>query len=156
MNSRLNILTKPGMTFEVVSKMNFSALYLFLAEVAPLYPHFDAWFNFTFRRNVASGERQIALAHHGAHIIGAALLKKTPAEHKICTFYINSDYRNMNVGHDLMDLALATLNSDDAVITVSAERNAELSPLLTAKGFSIYQSMAGYYRQASTEHFYKR
>lgn len=150
-----NVLVKP--CFEVCSYNNikFSLLNKLLLDVAPLYPNFDSWINFTFRRNLSSGERHILIAHNGVQVIGTALLKKTHQESKICTFYIAPQYRGRNVGHELMDLALSTLDCHNTFITVSEERNEELLPLLSAKGFSISQSIAGFYRKESTEYFYK-
>jgi ribosomal protein S18 acetylase RimI-like enzyme len=155
MNNQFNVLVKPSVTFEVSSKIEFTALYRFLADVEPLYPNFKSWFNFTFRRNIGSGERQVVLAHDGVQIIGVALLKKNSIENKICTFYVSPEYRGLSIGNDLMDLALSTLDSNDTRITVSTERNSELSPLLFSKGFNVYQSLEGFYRQDSTEYFYK-
>lgn len=155
MNSQFNVIIKPSVTFEVSSKVEFPRLYRFLADVEPFYPNFKLWFNFTFRRNARAGERQVVLAHNGYEIVGTALLKKSSTENKICTFYVSPKYRGERVGHDLMELAISRLNSNDTQITVSTERNAELSPLLRSKGFSIYQSVDGLYRQGSTEHFYQ-
>jgi ribosomal protein S18 acetylase RimI-like enzyme len=154
MMNGINILTKPHMQFEVYSSIDFPKLTSFLTNVAPLYPNFDTWLNFTFRRNLLSGERQIALAHNGSQILGTALLKNSIEEKKICTFYVAPNYRNLNIGSQLMDLTLSTLDSHRSFITVSEERKNELNPLLSSKGFTISNSVDGLYRKNSTEHFY--
>lgn len=154
MNRRQFVQIKPSTSLVVVNDIDFVRLYQFLAEIAPLYPNFKSWFNFTFRRNMPSGERKIALAHNGDDIIGAALLKQSEIESKICTFMIAEQFRGYSIGNDLMDLALATLDDKEATITVSSERNDYLLPLLRNKGFELQDTVSGYYRTDSTEYFY--
>tara|TARA_R100000306_G_C4378159_1_gene142897 strand:- start:347 stop:814 length:468 start_codon:yes stop_codon:yes gene_type:complete len=150
----INILTKSSFSFEVAQNINFPALRRLLNDVAPLYPSFDAWLNFTFRRNMASGERRVLIAHNGSELVGAALLKDSLAEGKICTFFVSPDHRQMNIGGQLLDQALRELDRDDAFITVAEERKAELSPLLTSRGFSVGNSISSLYRPGSTEYLF--
>jgi len=149
-----NILTKNAVSIEVTDKISFPALKTLLDEVAPLYPNFDGWLNFTFRRNLLSGERKVVIAHNGDHLMGAALLKQNNKESKICTFFVSPVYRNISLGSELMDMAIATLDRNDTFITVSSERKEELTPLLKSKGFSVSQSVSDFYRSGSTEYFF--
>ena len=152
---KANIVIKPSLEVAVCNDIKFSLLKELLLDVAPLYPTFNSWINFTFRRNLPSGERQILIAHDSNQIIGTALLKKTQQESKICTFYVVPSHRNQTVGDQLMDLALSTLDSSDTLITVPDERNERLSPFLISKGFSLSHSISNLYRKESTEHFYR-
>lgn len=152
MNS--NVLTKARFEFDVLQDVNFHYLREVLGGVAPLYPNFDIWLNFTFRRNVASGQRKVAVAHNGSQIQGVALLKKDVEESKICTFYVLPECRGLGVGGELLDLAVAELGSQEKVITVSDERMNELTPLLSSRGFEVISSCNGLYREGSTEHFF--
>lgn len=149
-----NILIKPSFSLEVTRKVSFPALKRLLADVSPLYPNFDGWLNFTFRREMLSGERSVALAHNGSELLGAALLKDSREEGKICTFFVSPSYRDMKVGSELLDLALAELDRNDAFITVADEREGELTPLLTSRGFSVTHSAKDLYRSGSTEYFF--
>ena len=149
-----NILTKNRFSVEVTDKIRFPALKVLLGDVAPLYPNFDTWLNFTFRRSQQSGERKVVIAHDGSQLIGAALLKLNGDESKICTFFISPTYRDMSLGSELMDVALATLDRNDTFITVSSERKDELTPLLKSKGFTVSQSVDNLYRPGSTEYFF--
>ncbi|MCP8686083.1 GNAT family N-acetyltransferase [Marinobacterium sedimentorum] len=149
-----NILTKTSFSLEVTQDIGFPALRALLQDVAPLYPCFDAWLNFTFRRNMRMGERSVVIAHDGNQLMGAALLKLRREESKICTFFVKPAYRDMNIGTELMDAALATLDRNDTFITVSDDRKCELTPLLMSKGFSVSHSIDGLYRPSSTEYFF--
>lgn len=133
---------------------DFKSLKHFLLPISPMYPGFDVWLNFTFRRNLASGKRQIVTAYYGSELAGVALLKSDLTERKICTFYISESFRGLGIGPKLLDIAINTLNGSDSFITVSEERNGELSPLLYSKGFRLIDTVPKLYRPDSTEYFY--
>lgn len=149
-----NALRENVVEYRLLQNFDFIELNRLLNPVAPMYPNFDAWLNFKFRRNLALGQRQIALANYGCQLAGVALLKNDGIERKICTFYIAPNFRNMGVGSKLMDLAIETLNSSSSFITVSDERKNELAPLLSSRGFKCINSVHGLYRSGSFEHFY--
>lgn len=152
---KTNMLTNTRFEFEVLQDVDFQSIRGFLGDVAPLYPNFDAWFYFKFCRNLASGQRKMAIAHDGSQMLGVALLKQDLYESKICTFYVSPEFRGLGVGCELMDLALNTLDDSNAFITVSDERKEELTPLLSSRGFRITSSQEGLYRDLCTEHFFR-
>lgn len=153
MNS-INILTGTQFECKLYQDTDFSLLYKLLSDVSPMYPKFEAWLNFTFRRNLASGQRKIILAHDENKVIGVALLKQDDVESKICTFYVSPEYRNRGIGKELIDLAMETLDSADTFITVGSERKDELTPLLNSRGFEIVSEHPGLYRKNSTEYVF--
>jgi ribosomal protein S18 acetylase RimI-like enzyme len=153
--SSVNILIKENIKYETEYELDYSSLRIILADVAPLYPNFETWLNFSFRRNLSSDERQLVLAYSGNQIAGVALLKNTFDEKKISTLYTCPQFRGQHVGDNLIELALAELDNADTFITVSKERNEELYPLLKSKGFKLSQSIDDLYREGNTEHFYK-
>lgn len=161
--SKLHIISKPSTQVTLSNALSFTALNQLLCDVAPLYPNFDVWLNFTFRRNLSSGERQILIAHNGDDLLGCALLKSTPAESKICTFYVAEFARGQGIGQQLMNESLATLdnlnnanrlNNSETIITVSDDRHADLFPLLHSTGFSLQQKLDAHYRPAHSEFVY--
>jgi len=153
MNS-INVLTSTQLKCELYQNTNFPLLNKFLSDVSPMYPNFNTWLNFTFRRNLASGQRKIVLAHDGNHVIGAALLKQDNVESKICTFYVSPEHRSRGTGKELIDLAMETLDSADTFITVGSERKEELTPLLNSRGFEVVSEHPGLYRENSTEYVF--
>jgi len=152
---RVNVLVKQHIDFEICNSIDFSMLKHTLRDVSPLYPNFSVWFNFTFRRNILSGERNILIASDGDNILGVSLLKKTHNENKICTFYVPPEYRSMNIGKNLLDKSLSLLDNQNSIITVSDERHDELRPLLVSRGFELSKSVDSLYRKGSSENFYK-
>ena len=152
-----NILTSQSqwLYIEVINDISFATLSNFLNDVSYLYPNFSAWLNFTFRRNLSSGQRQIVLAHDQTKIIGICLLKNTASEKKICTYYVEPSYRGLGIGGKLLSTSLELLDSGDSFITVSAERKTEIEQSLKTKGFKAYKSIQGLYREESAEFIYR-
>lgn len=147
-------LSKAYVQYVVQQDADFKSLKHLLQPVSPMYPNFDAWLNFTFRRSLTSGKRKIVTAYYGSELAGIALLKSDLSERKICTFYISESFRELGIGQKLLDVAIDTLDSSDSFITVSEERDSGLSPLLRSKGFKLVSSVPKLYRPDSTEHFY--
>lgn len=152
--NKLHIISKPSTQVILNNSVSFPALKQLLSDVAPLYPNFEGWLNFTFRRNLSSGERQILIAHDGTNLQGCALLKNTPIESKICTFYVAQSARGQGIGEQLMQRSLVALDNADTIITVSDDRHAELYPLLKSAGFSLQQQLDAAYRPAHSEFVY--
>lgn len=151
---KTNLLTTSTIKVELLNNCDRSLLLKDLSDVSHLYPNFEGWLTFKFLGNLPSGQRKLLVAHNGDHIVGYSLLKQTSQESKICTFYINEEYRGLGLGQELMTKSLQTLDSSDAFITVADERLEELSPLLKAKGFKLTSLVPNMYRSGSYEHIW--
>lgn len=150
----VNVIAKPSTHIELNNELSFSTLNHLLSDVSPLYPNFNVWLNFTFRRNLASGERRILVAHDGDNLLGCALLKSAADESKICTFYVEPLARDRGIGRQLMQYSLENLDNPNTIITVSDDRQAELAPLLKSSGFSLQQQLSDHYRPQHSEFVY--
>lgn len=124
-------------------------------SISSLYPNFEGWLRFRFLGNIASGTRKLLVAYNGNNIFGYSLLKDDGKESKICTFFIPELYRGKGIGSELMKKSIETLGSKDILITVSDERQAELSPILNSRGFKLEKSIPDVYRKGTSEHFWK-
>lgn len=149
-----NVVSKSSFSIEVLNQIYFPLLADFLSDVSILYPEFDSWLNFKVRRNINTNERKILIAHDGDKIVGVALLKNTQLEQKISTFYVSPTYRGLGIGTKLMSQSLELLDTNHTFITVSEERNSELSPLLKSTGFTLQQTVPDMYRKGYCELFY--
>lgn len=154
-NVVLAIISKATADFEIIeSDLHFKKIAASLSDVGSYYPEFKSWLYFTFRAGIFVGERKILVAHSDGDIAGLALLKNSSSEKKICTFYVLPEYREDGIGRSLMHEAMQTLGHSDIGISVSEERNSELSPLLRSCGFSLTSVMPGHYRSEKSEFFY--
>lgn len=152
--NKTNLIIKQNIDITVCNYIDLSTLNAVLKNVSPLYPNFETWLNFTFRRNIANGERSILLANDGTNILGIALLKHTPQENKICTFYIPEEFRGMEIGNGLMSESLSILGNNTSTITVADERLNELKPILKSHKFELTDSTTSLYRSGVTEHIF--
>ena len=152
--NKVNVIVKQRIDFDIYNSIELSHLNDTLKNVSPLYPNFDSWLNFSFRRNIPNGERSVLLATDGSNILGISLLKHSLNKNKICTFYIPEEFRGMNIGNELMSKSLSILDSENTIITVSNERIKELQPILSSHQFNLVNSKKSLYRSGVTEHIF--
>lgn len=151
----LAIISKATADFEIIeSDLHFKKIAASLSDVSAFYPEFKSWLYFTFRAGMFVGERKVLVAHSDGNIAGLSLLKNSISEKKICTFYVLPEYRYEGIGRSLMHKSMQTLGHSDIGISVSEERNDELSPLLRSCGFSLDSVLSGHYRSEKSEFFY--
>lgn len=152
------IISKPIFDFEMLvsGNANYPKIAAALSEVGQFYPDFKSWFYFTFRHGLNLGERKILLAHSNGDISAISLLKDTPEEKKICTFFVLPEYRFMGLSTSLMERSLAALGGNNVSITVAEERNEDLKGTLSANEFFLADARTGAYRDEKIEFFYRR
>ena len=152
------IISKPIFDFEMLGSgnANYPKIAAALSEVGQFYPDFKNWFYFTFRRGLNISERKILIAHSSGDISAIALIKDTPEEKKICTFFVLPEYRHMGLSTFLMRKSLAALGDNNISITVAEERNEDLARVLLANNFFLADARTSVYRDGKTEFFYRR
>lgn len=148
---------RPIIRYKLLSEMSVDFIFIakHLAAVAHLYPGFKEWLYFTFKPEFSRGARDVLVAYSGNDISGLALLKRARSEHKICTFYVFPSFRGGNIGHELMDRSISFLDGREISISVSEEREIELSPLLKNAGFTLHYKLEDHYRVGNYESFYR-
>ncbi|EHH0709562.1 GNAT family N-acetyltransferase [Vibrio vulnificus] len=151
-----DVIIKPAFKFELVdSNFDMKKIVPALESVAPLYPEFNSWFKNKFLTNFYEGKRNILLAHNGDKLCGLSLLKTSPEENKICTFYVMPEFQGKALGSQLMEKSLEYFQGKEVLISVSNERLTELYPVLAAKGFVLDECVEHLYRYENIEHFFK-
>ncbi|SES97473.1 GNAT family N-acetyltransferase [Thorsellia anophelis] len=128
----------------------------FLIPVSHLYPNFHAWLYFTFVRQMNNDSRKVLVVLDGNNVIAATLLKITEEEEKICTFFVDQNFRGQGIGTELMEKSLE-LFSDKVHISVCSQRLNELNDFLVQKHlFCLDRDVSGYYRPDSVEYFFSK
>ena len=125
-----------------------------LCPINDTYPEYDKWFNERFIAGLKKKERMYIIAQSDDNALaGCVLIKKTPAEKKICTFYIHPEFRKNGLGKQLMEQALKQLG-ECPLITVSGQNLPQLLPLLKECGFHLSAVKKCVYNSQNTEYYF--
>lgn len=134
----------------------------YLAAPAAYYPHFDAWYA-KVEREFHDGRRALLLATRGGapalltvgHIpppTGLAILKRTPEEKKICTFWIAEQERRHGLGTCLLSECLVHFDAPP-LLTVPEHLRDAFMGMGAPFGLREMQRSAAYYPDI-LEYFY--
>ena len=120
-----------------------------------VYPNITQWYETTFLPDFKNGGRKIVLAYNKQNtLIGAALLKNTEEEKKICCLLVREDYRRQGIGRNLMQKSLGILHTETPLITVSDSNLKYMQPLLDEYHFKFSFRRKGVYREENTENYF--
>lgn len=119
------------------------------------YPTQKSWFYKVFLPGLAAKKRVILWAEdENGIIVGVLLLKKSPAENKICCIYVSPPYRRRKIATALFINAMAIACAKHLKISLSEEVMPELCPLLKKFGFILSDVKIGIYRKGKKEFFF--
>ena len=119
------------------------------------YPTQKSWFYKVFLPGLAAKKRVILWAEDENGIIsGVLLLKKSPAENKICCIYVSPPYRRRKIATALFINAMAIACAKHLKTSLSEEVMPELCPLLKKFGFILSDVKIGIYREGKKEFFF--
>ncbi len=102
---------------EMVEKLIQQVLILSL-KVKKDYPDYKSWFLTTQVPGLYDNTRNIIIAHIKDKIVGFISLKKTKEEKKICTFYVEKNFRRNKIGTILVERAINYLEDEKPLITI--------------------------------------
>lgn len=102
---------------EMVEKLIQQVLILSL-KVKQDYPDYKSWFLTTQVPGLYDNTRNIIIAHINDKIVGFISLKKTKEEKKICTFYVEKNFRRNKIGTILVERAINYLEDEKPLITI--------------------------------------
>lgn len=124
-----------------------------LQSAAGYYPSFGEWLGQSIL-DLTDGNRSFVLCWADLKLVGINILKHTPTENKLCTFWVHPDYRSRHIASNLLERSLPFFTAP-ALITIPDFLLGEFHPLIYSKGFSPVSSVMGLYQRGITEHFFK-
>lgn len=113
-------LLKQGYSVEYINKILNKILILSM-QVKDDYPDYRQWFQTVQIPGIYDGTRNIIVAHINDKIVGFVSLKKTD-EKKICTFYVEKNYRKNKIGALLAEKAINYLEEEKPLITIPMDK----------------------------------
>ena len=127
---------KNYVTYQDEQKVLYQQVLVMSATIETIYPDYIDWYQRVFLTGLKRGERALIVATNRKHLVGCALVKKTPDESKICTLFVHPDHRGKGIGTQLMKASLSYLGPHP-LLTVSEQNLAQFQPLLNKFNFHL-------------------
>ena len=109
------------------------------------YPGYFIWYYQTNIPRILSGEGEAIFYLDGFQIVGLSMLKRTDDEAKICTFFIDEEYRKRGYSSLLLEDSFGYLGTESPIITIPENRLDEFSKIIEAYGWVPTETTGKYY-----------
>lgn len=142
-------LLKQGYSVEYINKILNKILILSM-QVKDDYPDYRQWFQTVQIPGIYDGTRNIIVAHINDKIVGFVSLKKTD-EKKICTFYVEKNYRKNKIGALLAEKAINYLEEEKQLITIPMDKLHEFIKIASKYNWKVTEIKENLYRTTTPE-----
>lgn len=143
-------LMKENYPPEVIEKLLMDVLVLSM-KVKDDYPDYRTWYQTIQIPGIYNGTRNIIIAHIKDRIVGFISLKKTSEEKKICTFYVEKNFRRNKIGMLLAAKAVEYLEEDKPLITIPLDKLNEFAHIAAKYDWQISDIKENLYRLNNPE-----
>lgn len=143
-------LMKENYPPEVTEKLLMDVLVLSM-KVKDDYPDYRTWYQTIQIPGIYNGTRNIIIAHIKDRIVGFISLKKTSEEKKICTFYVEKNFRRNKIGMLLAAKAVEYLEEDKPLITIPLDKLNEFAHIAAKYDWQISDIRENLYRLNNPE-----
>lgn len=109
------------------------------------YPEYYKWYYQTNIPRILDGEGEAIFYLDGFQIVGLSMLKRTDDEAKICTFFIDEEYRKRGYSSLLLEDSFGYLGTESPIITIPENRLDEFSKIIEAYGWVPTETTDKYY-----------
>ena len=142
-------LLKQGYSVEYINKILNKILILSM-QVKDDYPDYRQWFQTVQIPGIYDETRNIIVAHINDKIVGFVSLKKTD-EKKICTFYVEKNYRKNKIGALLAEKAINYLEEEKPLITIPMDKLHEFIKIASKYNWEVTEIKENLYRTTTPE-----
>lgn len=143
-------LIKQGYPHEVIKSLLNQVLELSLL-VKQDYPDYKNWYTNTQIPGIYDNTRNIIIAHINDRIVGFVSLKKTSAEKKICTFYVEKNFRKNKIGTILVEKAIEYLEESQPLITIPMDKLNDFIKISNRYNWQVTDIKENLYRATTPE-----
>lgn len=135
-----------------LKKIYCNEIYRFLGRLKFEYHGFHSWYKNLFEKSFdLKCNREIILCEDQLRIAGVAIVKNEFEERKICTLRVAGEYQRQGIGHNLVEMCMAQLNTEKPMITLHKNKYNQFEKLLCYYNFELEQTQRHYYSIFSTE-----
>ena len=143
-------LIRQNYPIEVIEKLINDVLLLSL-QVKDDYPEYKEWYQTVQVPGIYDGTRNIIIAHLGDKIVGFVSLKKVNTEKKICTFYVEKNFRRNKIGALLAQKAVDYLEEEKPLITIPMDKLGEFTRIAEKYDWQVTEIKENLYRTTTPE-----
>ena len=130
------------------------SIFATLSHLEDTYPGFRAWFYGKVGSPHSREERATFVQKRNGRICGIAIAKRSFAERKLCTLWVQPEARTSGIAAELGAQAFEWLGTRKPLFTVPEERIPEFRTLLNRWDFQVQQTLIGYYRPERAEYVF--
>lgn len=143
-------LIRQNYPIEIIEKLINDVLLLSL-QVKDDYPEYKEWYQTIQIPGIYDGTRNIIIAHIGERIVGFVSLKKVDSEKKICTFYVEKNFRRNKIGALLAQKAVDYLEEEKPLITIPMDKLGEFTKIAEKYNWQVTDIKENLYRTTTPE-----
>lgn len=126
----------------IVKSTDYHKIYQSLSDLEQIYHNiFKKW----FYSKVVKNHRDIYVVIDQDKYIAVMILKNDHIESKICTLWVDSEYRNCGIGTQLIKKAINVLDCKKPKMSVNKVAYDTFKPLINKFGFDITSYTEGNY-----------
>ena len=119
------------------------------------YPNFLEWYMKHLIESIITNNRTILYVKDNNNIIAFSLLKKKD-EKKICTIFVNENYRNRKIGTKLLLESFKYLGTTKPLITIRDYKINFFKSIIEKYNWSMDEELVDYYGKNTKEYCFNK
>lgn len=130
-------------------------VYKFSSFLCNFYPYYKNWFYNTHVEGIGNGRTIIFVRDKNTKkIIGICNLKNTFEEKKLCTLYIDKEYRKKGICSVLLEYAFYYLQTTKPVFSVNSKNYLNYKNIIDENNWNLKEVLGNYYLNGDAEYCY--
>ena len=133
----------------------YDAIYKATKDTSRYYQQYRRWFYVRFLQGLKAQTRIIVYCLcPNDEIAGVILLKKTPAENKICNLRVCEQYQRKGIASTLIEKSLQIFGKQRPLLTISESNYPKFAKLLEKYNFKLQDTQTGKYLGTEKELYF--
>lgn len=115
------------------------------------YPDYEFWFWDKQVAGIYDGNRDIIIALFNNKLVGISSIKRDKNEDKICTLYVENNFRKNKIGIDLVEKSIELLDNTRPLLTMPLNKINQYKKIINKYNWILTDSIDDYYKKNTTE-----
>lgn len=137
---------------DVDKSLAITKIYLLTKDLEKKYPNYKEWFlNKQVPESLNSIRRNIFFSIDGNKVTGVSCVKNYDDEKKLCTLFVDKDYRNCGIGDELIKKSIEFLGCSKPILTINSQEVKEFKNIIKKYNWNITDSISNLYNPGESE-----